>query len=208
MADDTEIANRALTLLGARRITSLDDESEEAQTLSALWGTTRDAAISEHPWRFALKRATLSVDGDAPEFEYARAFTLPDDCLTPWELYDLVTTDPGIIAAFGAGATLQATKPVAMIEYGAILTDLSAPLKLRYIAQIEDTTRWHASFVVYFAARLADDACETLNASNTKQQLAQRTAMTAVKTARRTNAIMTYQGPSSPSSLNLARLVA
>ena len=59
MAGKVEIANRALTKLGAERILLLTDPSKEARVMNAMFDTVMDAELRRHRWKFALKRATL-----------------------------------------------------------------------------------------------------------------------------------------------------
>src|SRR5262245_58854789 len=53
------IANSALSLVGARKITSLADPSKEARECNANHDLCRRAVLREHTWNFALKRDTL-----------------------------------------------------------------------------------------------------------------------------------------------------
>ena len=74
---DTSICSGALTLLGIETIDSLTEETENAETCAQIYAVTRDALISEYPWRFAIEKAQLSRLVDAPENEWKFAFQLP-----------------------------------------------------------------------------------------------------------------------------------
>ena len=62
------ISNRALTLLGAQPITSLEDDTKEARACNRMFEQSRDQVLRGHPWNFAMKRVAL-------------AFDWPSDCL-------------------------------------------------------------------------------------------------------------------------------
>jgi len=55
-----EIANLALGLLGAKRITALTQSVEEARVINNVYDTVRDTVLSEHAWSFAQKRVALT----------------------------------------------------------------------------------------------------------------------------------------------------
>src|SRR5690606_8900414 len=130
----TDIANMALLHLGDHVVTSIDDgENEAARKLKAAWDIRRDEVLPDHPWNFALARASLAADLAAPAFGWQRAFTLPADpcCLrvlaiTPY------ADDPGLPFR---------------VEGRKILTDAAAPLPVRFIARITDTELWSPGFV-------------------------------------------------------------
>lgn len=81
------ICNRALTYLGANRITSIDDDSLEARLCKEFVDDIRDELLRSHPWKFALTRATLSVISTTPEWGWDYKFALPNDCLRVVEMY-------------------------------------------------------------------------------------------------------------------------
>jgi len=65
------------------------------------------------------------------------------------------------------------------VEEGFIRTNAGAPLKIKYIANVENVGLWPALFAECFASRLAYEACERITQSNTKNQLlAQDLSMT------------------------------
>lgn len=82
-------------------------------------------------------------------------------------------------------------KPVAeySLEGNKILTNIGAPLKLRYISRVEETTQWDSMFVEAFACRLAMEMCEDLTQSNTKRQLAQSEYTAMLRSAIRASSI-------------------
>lgn len=59
MATDVDIANRALSRLGAARITSLEQDVKNARAAKAALEVVREEVLTDHPWNCAVKRGTL-----------------------------------------------------------------------------------------------------------------------------------------------------
>lgn len=57
------ICNKALRILGAKTITTLDDETEPARILNDVYDEILDEVLSSHPWNFAIVRANLTELG-------------------------------------------------------------------------------------------------------------------------------------------------
>lgn len=81
MATEVSICSNALILIGEEEITSLSEETREAQLCNALYGTTRDTLLQSHPWRFSLGQASLARLSATPEYDYKYAYQLPADML-------------------------------------------------------------------------------------------------------------------------------
>jgi hypothetical protein len=80
-AATTEIANLALSHLGARRLTELDtDTTVEAQACRLHYTRVRDALLRRMPWNFATKRAAV-VYSSSPISDWVSSWTLPADCV-------------------------------------------------------------------------------------------------------------------------------
>ena len=96
-ASEVQICNVALRKLGARRITALTDDTEEAKSCTDVFDRLRDKLLRIHPWNFATKRAALAVSTTSPAWGYDNAYPLPADCLRitsvdtsyPWEVEEL-----------------------------------------------------------------------------------------------------------------------
>lgn len=182
MASNVEIANRALTKIGAARIISLDDNTKSGREVNSMFTIIRDAELREHAWRFSIKRIQQAAHATPPVFGYARQFRVPADCLKLWQVGDWY---PGVDLTDYVGAD---TSPYA-VENGFILTDYAAPLNLRYIARVEDPTLYDALFVEVFACRLALELAEPIAQSTSKKESALRDYNLAVSAAMQANAI-------------------
>jgi hypothetical protein len=188
MASIISVCNRALTKLGSNRITSLDDNTKAARVMSANYDAVRRAEIRSHRWSFAMARTQLPALAAAPVWGFARAFQLPADNLRldfidSFYLWDWVGYD-----GFYRGFTGGSTTPFA-VEGGQILTDISAPLNVRYARDITDPNVFDAAFAESLACKLAMEACEDLTQSSTKFQQVATEYADAIKTAKAVNAI-------------------
>lgn len=191
MASDVDIANRALTKLGAATIISLDQDDPKATVMSVTFPMVRDAELRRHRWKFSIRRAALPALSAAPSFGFARAFQLPADplCLRVIQVSEFHL---GLDRSDYRGSP---SDPYS-IEGQQILTNLPAPLKIRYIAQITDTGIFDPAFVEAFASRLAYECCERITQSDSKKEAARADYRMAIKEAALANAL-----ESAPSSV-------
>ncbi len=71
----------ALLLVGARAITSVDDDTKGVRVINRFYNTIRDQVLGAHAWKFALAQAQLGRCSTDPLFGYACAYHLPADCI-------------------------------------------------------------------------------------------------------------------------------
>jgi hypothetical protein len=138
---EVDVWNMAIDLLRDAPVSSTADTGSIAKWLSRNYANTRDRCLRRHQWNFAMTRASLSEDPSTPAFGWNHRYAIPSDCVRLLPVrYDgeyegrLITYE---------------------LEKGYILTDATAPLKVRYIARIEDPTSWEPAFADYVAATLA-----------------------------------------------------
>lgn len=184
MASQTDIANDALTILGAATINAITDQSNQARAINAVWNTERDSELRKHRWKFAITRASLPALTDAPASgPYTQWFQLPSGCL---RVLDVGDSYPGAdLSDYRSGPTTDDYS----IEGGKILSNLPAPLSIRYSRVITDTTQWDAAFCAAFAARLAYRTCYRITQSNAQQKTAAGDYKDAIQEAVRANAL-------------------
>jgi hypothetical protein len=182
VANDTNIVNSALTLLGEQRILSMDDNVKPAREAKALFEQTRDGLLAGYNWSFAMARANLPALLDAPEFGYSLKYQMPADCLRLIQ-----------IGEFYAGLNLSDYRGMPteefMIEGRQILTDMSAPLPVRYVFRETNPANFGAAFVDAFSAKLAEKLAESLTQSDSKRGRAEAEFHRAIGVAIRANAI-------------------
>jgi len=183
MASDVSICNAALIKLGADTILELTDNNSRARAMNERYAAVRDAELYRRRWRFSLKRAQLPALATAPLSDYANAFQVPDDFLR--------LTEGGDIRSLSDLSDFRdvCSAPLYSIEGSAILTQLSAPLNIRYIARVTDSGLFHPAFSEALSARLAWELCERITQSDSKRQLATADYKTAIAEAVRAQAL-------------------
>lgn len=201
MSSIIQICNRALTKLGSNRITSLDDNVKGARTMSANYDAVRRAAIRAHRWSFAIVRTTLPAMADAPAWGYTKQYQLPPDNLR----VDQVDRYWVWFGNLFRGYTDSFDFTPYAIESGRILTNLAAPLKVRYSRDITDPNLFDTTFDEYLACLLAREACEDLTQSSTKFQQIEAQLKDAQMEAVRANAIERPPQPLAESEWIMAR---
>lgn len=198
MTTEVSIGNRALQILGAAPVISLTEENNRARALQVAFAAVRDAELHRRNWRFAIKRTTLPALSTTPDSGYAYQYQVPNDYLRLLPGGDLFPmADLSDYRSTYAG--------LYSVEGDRILTDIGAPLSIRYIARITDASKFNASFAEALAARLAWECCETITQSDSKQQLAERRYTMALREARRANAFEMAAEPVADDSWVIAR---
>lgn len=191
MASSVQIANLALTKLGAARITDLADNTRNARVMNAIFDEKRDAELASHPWTFAIKRAQIPALSAAPAFQWARQYPLPSDYLRLVQIgedYTFYDSNSG---------------PLFQVEGNAILTDEASPLDVRYVYRVTSTGLFSPLFVEALACRLAAEGCEEITQNAAKQEGVWAQHMRAIREAKRVNAI--EQPPQQPQDLSWVR---
>ena len=177
MASAVEICNRALQLLGASRIVSLSDASVNARACNNAYDPVRRAELRANNWNFSIKRARLPVSGVAPAFGRTNAFPLPTDYLRLLPPYpeDNLNSRDWLIEQHESQRC--------------VLTDDSAPLDVRYVADVTDPNLMDALFQESLAYAMAAAMCEELTQSNSKLEAVTGGYQFKVAEAKRVNAI-------------------
>ena len=167
MASDVGIANAALRKLGHSPITAFDENSKAARLANERYAEVRDELLSRHPWNFALKRRALSASATAPAWGYANAYPLPPDYIRMFEVNEE-----------------DENSGKWKVENGEVVTDLSAPLKIRYVYQVTDANRMSAGFREAFASTLAADWAEDMTGDDSVVDAKTKLSVRAVAQAR------------------------
>lgn len=87
MTADVDICNRALSMLGTAATTSgglvssLTENSVEAQQCNLHYAATRDELLSAYPWNFARRQVTLAPLPIAPPSPWGYVYAYPAACL-------------------------------------------------------------------------------------------------------------------------------
>lgn len=91
----TEICNKALTLVGANPIVSIDDDSQNARVVNRVYELSLKSILSEAPWNFALRRKLLSQTTDVPEWYDTGelyVYQRPNECIRIFRANDVDAT--------------------------------------------------------------------------------------------------------------------
>lgn len=123
MSSKVEICNVALTLLRAGRINELDEGTQPAQDLNAIYDIVSESVQAIGPWPSTIRRASLARLEEVPEFQYSYYYQLPVNprCLRVLEVDEVNAGDIKY-----------------QVEAGKIATD-EETFKVRYIAYITDS---------------------------------------------------------------------
>lgn len=145
------IVNKALTYLGASRITSLSDETVESQSVNNMYNQSLRSILAECDWKFASKRVLLNKldkkaywNNDGKIYYYQ----LPDDFVE-------------IFGVMDESAKWER-------EGETILTDAPKLFGIKYVYFCDNTSLYTPSFIDAFACKLAADMCYELTNSESK----------------------------------------
>jgi len=134
---EVSISNGALTLLGADRIISLTQDSEEARICAERYEHVRDSLLQVHPWSFCIFRALLSESSSTPLYDYQYKYLLPTTpfCLMVLEVWE---DDDWVI------------------EEHYLLCN-STNIHIKYIGRITDTSLFPPMFADLISVRMATE---------------------------------------------------
>lgn len=151
-----EICNSALSKIGAARITALSDNTKSAILCNDQYDRLRKEVLRSHPWNFAIAYVSLSATANTPVWDaWEKEFLLPSDVLRVLET-DLPSNEKWELGYNADGDR--------------VLFCNSTALKIKYIKDITNTTRFDAAFEEALAFRLAADLAYALVNSQSLQQ--------------------------------------
>lgn len=138
----TAIANLALGHLKTDPVVSIEppDEDSKAAQASAKWyDQARRDTLEAHPWKFASKRKNIVADAVPPLFEYSGRYELP----------------PDFIRVNRIGESWDDPEGDYELEDGFILCNEGSPLKLVYVYNLTDTSKFSPKFITSLSYKLA-----------------------------------------------------
>ena len=148
--DKVGVSNLALSQVGAKVISTFNEDSPSARIISRFYDPIRDEVLSEAIWTFAQKRVALAQLSETPVFT--------DDYMTimyalPTDLIKLnFLSDPSALVK---------------IEGGKLLSNTSG-LKIQYTFRNDDPNTYYPKFTTALALRLASAICFNLTESAKK----------------------------------------
>ena len=165
LATEVKVANLALTYLGADRIMTLTEDSENARKINAVFALVRDEVLRSHPWNFAKARREFALLATPPAYGYSNAFQIQGDII---RILESETNNEEFV-----------------IEGDQVVTNEST-FKCKCIIRITDTTKWTTDFVGAFAARLAAELAYSITDSKTLAELMWKAYIDKIRQAKAT----------------------
>jgi len=147
-----KIINKALTYLGANRITSLSDDTLEAKSASNTYEDSLRSVLAECGWKFAMKRTLLNKLDKEPAWNdrgMKNYFQLPSDLI---EIFGVMNEDA-----------------IWEREEKTIISNQSN-FGIKYVYYCDDTTLYPPYFIDAFAIKLAADMCYEITNSEAKTE--------------------------------------
>lgn len=138
MANKVQIINKALSMLGMTRITTIDDPSPQARAAKATWDITLGSVLSAGLFTFSIERVVLALTAEVNPFDdgYPYVYQVPTGCLR-------------VVDFFPDSAR-------ARVEKDRIFSD-TENLGVRIIVNIDDETLFFPAFAEALAIKLAAD---------------------------------------------------
>lgn len=161
MSARIDIVIYALQLLGAKAITSLEDDSEEARVMKGFYYPARDGLLEEVEWSFAMRQFQPAKSATDPLWGWGSAFPLPSDILR------LLRVDRN---AIGIRFNDMQRNQVPHELYNRIIFCNEDTIYCTGIRRVEDEGIYSGLFAEAFATKLASLAALPLTESNQKWQ--------------------------------------
>jgi hypothetical protein len=133
----TDILNKALTLVGASPVTSIDDSTNNARILSRVYEIALREILAACKWNFATKRANLSLTTDTLDWydtSNTYVYSKPTDIIRIYGTHD-------------SAATWR--------EEGDYIISDTSGLGVRYVYYLDVPSKYPSYFVKAFIHKLA-----------------------------------------------------
>lgn len=169
MTNAVAINNLSLALLGDdATLSSIDppEGSAQADHCAQFYPIARDALLEMHPWKFAMRRATLAMTGEQPYSSWAYAYALPANTLQVFKVSgptDLDDQGNAYSSAFypldelGRMTGSQDFEIESAADGSPVLYTQQADASIRYTVSVTDASRFPPLFVTalsYFLASM------------------------------------------------------
>ena len=152
-----DICNMALDYCNVRNITSLEEETKQSRICARWYDTVRKSLLMNMNASFSIKRAVLpEVANYEPVYGYNKAFSLPSDCL------QVLNLDSPLSDRYY------------QIEGNYLFCNEHSKdekIKIRYIADIQDVTKFDSEFCDCLALKLAEKICLPLTEDEQKTNI-------------------------------------
>ena len=160
------LCSKALIKLGAKSITSFQEETVESEVANQLYESTLQNLLASYPWRFALTQKTLARLTEKPITDYQYAYQLPNDC----------------VRILSAGVNAKSSGLNYKILGQKLYTNAESVV-INYIFRPEENT-FPAFFVDALVGKLAAEFCLPLTESTTRTDYVKKMSESSIATAR------------------------
>jgi hypothetical protein len=147
-----QICNLALSWLGANRILSFDENSNESRLCADVYEPLRQAVLEERAWTFAEDIRRLSSPL-SPTLGDEYAYELPTDILRAYRVYD------------NNGRRLEFRRQGSQL----LVSGYRGPIYVRGTVDLQESSRFTPGFTQALAARMAADLAIALTRSRQLQ---------------------------------------
>lgn len=161
---NTAIANMALLELGGARISNFTDGSKNQGLVTAIWDFAKEYALAAYPWSFAIKRqAGVPELATAPAWGWSHAYAYPPDCLRVLLVGKggVETDEPWAHESAADGSQI-------------IVTDITAPIDLKYIYNVTNTQVFSPAFVIALVKALKWTLAKPITGKSEVQVMAKK----------------------------------
>ncbi len=160
ITSNVDICNMALDYCNIRNITSLDEETKASKKCAMWYDTVRRSLLVNLNASFSINRAILVEVADfVPVYGYEKAYKLPHDCL------QVLNLDSPIRDKYY------------QIEGNYLYcNNHNKIVKIRYISDVKEVTKFDSEFCDLFALQLAEKICLPLTEDEQKTSLIKQLA--------------------------------
>ena len=144
-----DIANLALSWLGERPITSIDDDTDRAHQIQINYVPARDATLEAHDWTFAIQRFIPAQNVVTPVYGAGLAYDIPPQILR------VISVDRNEDSSDAFALPINSREQIDwQLEGDKIICNEDA-IYCRGVRRIEEEGRFSPLFVHAFSAKLA-----------------------------------------------------
>lgn len=173
-----QLAKLALQHLGDRYdITSLDQDTTEAEQVNLVFDNVRDALLREHPWNFTRRYVSPAALSGTPPAQWTYMYTYPSDAMRVIRIVHPLDPRGEFLDPldFAVGRNATDTK--------VLLTDQAEP-EFEYIKKITSVTEFDPLFDWAFSWRLAQAIAMPITGDGAIADATERKANDAVGRAK------------------------
>lgn len=189
--DQVGIVNLGLGRIGVGRISSIDENTNQAIRAKAAWEYLVDEVLARKDWIFAKTRVALAQSTTEPVYGWSYAYPLPADFIRLAKGHKTSIMDDVPVSPDGypyVVETLASGQLVLLSNYD----NSSEDLYIRYIRRIGDYRKFSAAFVKALGFRIAAEMAIPLAEGMKKFEMMMNLYELALKEADGLNASMDY----------------